>query len=87
MVLCLSTTISAITDQGISLALEDGQAVMLAKDSIVPLPKVGDRYTMTIMTEEAARLDQEDLARTMLNQLIPDVPVQGQNTPEEAARA
>jgi len=53
------------------LQLENGQEIEVLKEELGN-GKEGDRFTLRILPEEEALLDQESLARTLLNQILDD---------------
>ena len=87
MTIRIPATISAVSDQGVSFGLEGDQALMVPKTEFATLPQVGDTFSVLIMPEAEARLAQDDLARTILSQLIPNVPAQEITHSEAESRA
>ncbi len=55
------------------IELEDGQLITVPTQALNGIT-VGDPYTCLVLPEAEAALDQAALARTLLNQLITDVP-------------
>lgn len=72
MVKRFQATVTASTASTFSLELEDGQ--MLSVPVEAGQPEVGESYVVTVMPDTEAKLERDELARTLLNQLIGDVP-------------
>jgi len=53
------------------LQLENGQELTIAKEELGSV-QLGDRFSVRILPEQEALLDQEALARTLLNQILED---------------
>lgn len=51
-------------------AFEDGQELVLSKDDFPKEIQVGEQCMLTLQSLHEARLKQEDLAQTLLNQIL-----------------
>ncbi len=87
MLLRLQGIISTIENGTVAIALDDGQVLSVPARDLTPAPKAGDTYTLTVLPEAEARLQTDELARTLLSQLITNVPTQNgpAETPEIGA--
>lgn len=77
-------TITTLENGTVALELEDGQVLTLPLRELQPRPQVGDAYVLTLLPEAEAALATDDLARTLLSQLIIDVPQNLQKTGDSA---
>jgi hypothetical protein len=50
--------------------LDDGQEVRIPKQDIEPASAIGTRYVFQVLPEAEAHLEQEALAKTLLNQIM-----------------
>lgn len=75
MMIRLRATVTSVTDSIAALTLDDGQVVTLSAKDATPVPQVGDEYELQLAPLAEARLTTEELARTILNQLLTDVPI------------
>jgi hypothetical protein len=58
-------------EHGVAIfTLADGQELRVSKEDIQPLPEVGAAFNLTIVPAEEAALEQEKLAKTLLNQIL-----------------
>lgn len=77
----LQGTVTAIENGTVAIQLEDGQVVTVPLRELTPPPQVGDPYVLTLLPVAEAVLETDDLARTLLSQLITDVPPANQKVP------
>lgn len=75
-------TVSNVEGRQVTLKLEDGQVLVLQRDDLTGGLKsleitVGQNFVLQLLPEEEAVLAQEDLARTLLNQILEDKPANG----------
>lgn len=50
--------------------LQDGQKFQIPKQDLEPLPEEGSLFVVQVMPEKEANLNQNELAQTLLNQLL-----------------
>ncbi len=50
--------------------LSDGQKLHFPKAELEPLPEEGSAFSLQLMPEKEAALSQNELAQTLLNQLL-----------------
>jgi len=66
--------ISAVVDRvehgQVVIRFADGQEVKIAKEELQPLPAIGAELGITIALAEDAKLEQNALAKHLLNQLL-----------------
>lgn len=65
----LSATLQSLEKKSAILMTDDGQTLRVPKDDLWQ-PTPGARYTIRIMLEEDARVEQNELAITILNRLL-----------------
>ena len=72
MLIKRNATISAIEGKKVVLELEDGQRLLVPKDDFQPqsVPEIGTPYSLQILSADEARLNQDELARILLNQIL-----------------
>jgi hypothetical protein len=80
MVHRIQGTITSLDNGSGTLELDDSQVLTIPLRDFQPRPQVGDTYVLHILPENEARLN-----RTLLSQLITDVPQAHQNTENENA--
>jgi hypothetical protein len=85
MVHRIQGTITSLDNGSGTLELDDSQVLTIPLRDFQPRPQVGDTYVLHILPENEARLNIDELARTLLSQLITDVPQAHQNTENENA--
>lgn len=83
MVHRIQGTITTIANGTASVELEDGQVFTIPTRDVEPRPQVGDAYVLTFMSAAEAKLATDDLARSLLSQLIVDVPPANQTSQDE----
>jgi hypothetical protein len=74
MILRIQATVQSLTASAAVLELEDGQVLTVSLRNLATRPAVGQVCTITVLPEAEAVLETEELARTLLNQLVADVP-------------
>lgn len=74
MVTRLHGTVTSLEGNTVLIALEDEQIIKVSLQMLTPAPQVGDAYDLHLLPAAEAALVTEELARTMLNQLVADVP-------------
>lgn len=52
--------------------LADGQELKVTKELLNPLPAEGTEFILTLLPEAEAVLEQEKLAKVLLNQILKD---------------
>lgn len=65
-------TLERIQGKNITLKLENGQELTLSRDEFEPLPPIGTDYAIQIIPEVEASMQREELAYTLLNQILND---------------
>lgn len=80
MVHRIQATITATDNGNAALELEDGQVFTVPLRDLQSKPEVGSTYILTILPEAQAKLATDELARSLLSELIVDVPPANQNT-------
>jgi hypothetical protein len=51
-------------------SLEDGKELAILKQNIEPLEEIGSNYVLTVLPEKEALLEQNQLAKSLLNQIL-----------------
>lgn len=72
MLLRKSAVISELTAKHLTLTLENGQELKCLREELEPGAAEGAVYVVQIMPQNEAELTQQQLARTLLNQLLKD---------------
>lgn len=72
MLIKRSATISAVEGKKVVLEFEDGQRFHIPKDEWLPgsPPAPGTPYVIQVLSADEAELSQDELARTLLNQIL-----------------
>ena len=68
----LSATLIKVEHGMAVLSLGDGQELKVPKEQLQPLPEIGSPMSLKISPESEANLDKNELAKTILNQLLGD---------------
>ncbi|MEZ0286867.1 MAG: hypothetical protein ACAH35_03460 [Candidatus Paceibacterota bacterium] len=76
MLLSLQGTITAIENLTAVLTLDDNQTIRFSLKEMDVRPQVGDTYVLHLLPESEAKLSTDELARSLLSQLIRDVPAE-----------
>jgi len=66
----LSATFKGVEHGMAVIVLVDGQELKVAKEELQPLPVVGADLTLVLTLAEDAQLDQNALAKHLLNHLL-----------------
>lgn len=72
MIMRKSATVTELNAKQAILTLENGQELKCLRDDLEPGVAEGKLYVVQILPEEEAKLSEEALARTLLNQLLSD---------------
>lgn len=70
MLLRKRATLEKVQGKQVVLTLENGQQLTLLRDELEPTVEVGAEYIVQIAPAAEAILEQEKLARTLLNQIL-----------------
>jgi hypothetical protein len=70
MLVRLSAVVSETNATNTRLKLTDGQILVIPTAELMPTVAVGEEMTVVVQPAAEARLDQEALAKTLLNQLL-----------------
>ena len=71
MLIRKAATIDKIEGKQATLLLENGQELYILKEEL-GAAAVGDQYVIQILPEAEAALQRDDLAKTLLNQILSD---------------
>lgn len=52
------------------LVTQDGQELRVPKADLAPIPEMGTAYVLQVLPEQEALLEQEVLAKLLLNQIM-----------------
>jgi hypothetical protein len=74
MILRMQATVQTVTANHATLSLDDGQQLTIPLRSLAASPQPGEVFVVSALPEAEASKQTEELARTLLNQLIADVP-------------
>ena len=72
-----STTLSKLDGKLATFELDGGATIAIPKDELSPGAQVGDAYTLTLIPVQQAALEREELARTLLNEILHNDRIEG----------
>lgn len=70
MITRISAELQRIESGNAIFKLEDGQELLIPKGEAEPLAAIGTAYTIQVLPETEAKLSQDELAKTLLNQIM-----------------
>ncbi len=70
MIIRKQATVDRLEGKQVVLVLENKQELVIAKDELGDIARPGDAFAVHILPADEAALNQEDLARSILNQLL-----------------
>ena len=65
-----SAKLVTIDGKRVIFQLDGGEEFFIPKDDISPGAQVGDDYTIFLMPSSEAKLESDELARTLLNEIL-----------------
>ena len=72
MIVRRQASIEKVNGKQVVLALESGERLTVGREELEPTVEVGTAFVVQILPAAEAALDQQALARTLLNQILAD---------------
>ena len=72
MIVRKAATLQEVKGKYAILALDGGQTLQLLRDELEPTAEPGTSFVLQILPESEAAMERDELARTLLNQILDD---------------